>query len=160
MCFAPTRRSRGDAGETLVEILAAVVIMGITGVAVLTGLMLSVKASDIHRKGTTSSAYVRSFAEAIEDYVAAGHYQNCAGKDVYKVPAVMNRLTDLDSDTSFEVTQLAAKSVGPNGVAASGCASDTGVQQITLSVESKDGRAAEQLVVVLRKPCGFEVGSC
>jgi type II secretory pathway pseudopilin PulG len=139
-----------DRGETLVEVLAAVVILGIAGVAVMSGLMLSVKASDMHRKETTGGAYVRSYAEAIQQYVASGHYIGCAAANAYNVTAVTNQISDLP--TNFVPTQTAAKSVGPTG-AASGCSSDTGVQQVTLSVKSNDGRADETLTVVLRNPC-------
>lgn len=158
----PNRRDdvHSDRGETLVEVLAAVVILGIAGVAVMAGLTLSVKASDIHRKDTTSGAYVRSFAEAIEDYVAtpgADNYKPCAALNAYKVGAVTSRLTDLPA--SYVVTQGAARSVGPTGTDAA-CTSDTGVQQLTLTVGSPDGRGKETLTIVVRRPCDPSVAAC
>jgi type II secretory pathway pseudopilin PulG len=156
----PGRRTRwaDDRGETLVEVLVAVVILGIAGVAVMAGLTLSVKASDIHRKQTTGGAYVRSYAEAIQQYVASGHYINCAAANAYNVNAVTSQITDLPS--SFTPRQTAAKSVGTNGAAASGCSADTGIQQVTLSVKSNDDRADETLTVVLRKPCAPGQAAC
>ncbi len=146
-------------GETLVEVLVAVVILGIAGVAIMSGLMLSVKASDMHRKETTGGAYVRSYAEAIQRYVASGHYTSCAAANDYNVAAVTNQISDLPS--SFTPNQAAARSVGPNGVAASlPCSSDSGLQQVTLSVKSNDGRADETLTVVLRKPCAPNQAAC
>ena len=68
-----------DRGESLVEVLLSLTILGIAGVAIMAGLQLSVTASDIHRKQTTGSAYARSYAEAIQRYVAAGNYAACAG---------------------------------------------------------------------------------
>jgi prepilin-type N-terminal cleavage/methylation domain-containing protein len=149
-----------DRGETLVEVLVAVVILGIAGVAVIAGLQMSVQASDIHRKQTTGGAYVRSYAEAVQQYVASGHYIPCAGADAYNVGAVTNRISDLPS--SYTPRHTAARSVGTDGVAATGCtsATDTGVQQVTLRVTSNDNRADEKLTVVLRKPCAPGQAAC
>jgi type II secretory pathway pseudopilin PulG len=156
--MATSRALRDERGETLIEALVAIMILGIAGVAILAGLELSVKASDIHRKETTGGAYVRSYAEAIQQYVASGHYKGCAVPNEYNVAAVTNQISDLPS--SFTPTQTAAKSVGTNGVASSGCSSDTGIQQVTLTVKSNDGRADETLTVVLRKPCAPGQGAC
>jgi prepilin-type N-terminal cleavage/methylation domain-containing protein len=131
-----------DRGESLVEVLVAVAILGIAGVAVLGGLEMSVKASDVHRKETTGGAYVRSFAEAIERYVADHHYQACAGADAYKVSSVMSQLA---LPSGYIPTQDAARSVDATGTAASGCVTDTGIQQVTLQ---------------LRKPCDPSVTPC
>jgi type II secretory pathway pseudopilin PulG len=155
------RRTRAEAGETLVEVLVSVVILGLAGVAVMAGLGLSAKASDIHRKETTSGAYVRSYAEAIENYVAtlsSNNYKPCAVVNAYNVSAVT---ATLNLPSGYTATQDAAKSVGPNGVAAAGCSSDTGLQQLTLHVASPDsGVANETLVIIVRRPCDPSVAAC
>lgn len=148
-----------DRGETLVEVLAAVVILGIAGVAVMAGLGLAVKSSDIHRKQTTGGAYVKSFAEAIENYVGApgvANYKACAGTDFY------TGKVSLSLPAGYIATQGAARSVGADGVAAAGCsvATDTGVQRVALDVKSADGRVDESLVIVLRNPCDPSVSIC
>lgn len=147
--------SRGrydDRGETLVEVLAAVVILGIAGVAVMAGLMLSVKTSDIHRKETTGSAYVRNYAEAIQNYVAGGGYQDCASAS-YTPAAVSFQIPKDAAGQQYNAKVDSAVSVGTT-VAASSCTSpDPGVEQLRLSVKSPDGRANEQLVIIVRKPC-------
>lgn len=143
------RRSR-DRGETLVELLVAIAILGVAGVAVMAGLLLSVKASDIHRRETTGSAYVRNYAEAVQNYVAtsgASNYKPCAGANWYS-PAKVG----FTVPTGFTANQSAALSVSPTGVTSS-CASDTGVQMVTLSVASSDNLVSERLSVVIRKPC-------
>jgi type II secretory pathway pseudopilin PulG len=157
------RRARCETGETLVEVLVAVVILGLAGVALMAGLGLSAKASDLHRKETTSGAYVRSYAEAIANYVAtpgASNYKPCAPANWYNVSAVT---ATLNLPSGYAATQDAAKSVGTNGVAAAGCtlASDTGVQQLTLHVTSPNSSfASETLVIVVRKPCDPSVAAC
>ena len=150
-------RAGSDRGETLVEVLAAVVILGIAGVAIMGGLMLSVRASDMHRKETTGGAYVRSFAEAIQNWVAGGHYVGCAGANQY-TPKVAAQITDLPS--TYTLNQLAARSVSATGVAGAGCTSDTGIQQLELHVRSADGRADEKLTIVVRNPCGPSQAVC
>ena len=151
---------RSDRGETLVELLVAVVILGIAGVAIVAGLEMSVKTSDIHRKQTTGSAYARSYAEAIEDYVAsaAGHYVPCASGDSY-APATVGFAGALPS--GYTASHSAALRVPPGGGAAGPCSgNDTGVQQLEIAIASSDGRAAEELTVMLRKPCGPTMGIC
>ncbi|MFC7495969.1 MULTISPECIES: type IV pilus modification PilV family protein [unclassified Nocardioides] len=142
---------RSDSGETLVEVLAAVIILGIAGVAIVAGLQLSVQASDIHRKQTTGSAYARSYAEAIERWVAAdaGHYVECAGASAY-TPA----LVGFAVPSGYDADHAAAKRVAPDGGAAGPCSgNDTGVQRIDITVAAPDGRAVEELTVLLRKAC-------
>lgn len=151
---------RSDRGETLVELLVAVVILGIAGVAIVAGLEMSVKTSDIHRKQTTGSAYARSYAEAIEDYVAsaAGNYVPCASGSSY-APATVGFAGALPA--GYTASHSAALRVPPGGGVAGPCSgNDTGVQQIAITIASNDGRAAEELTVMLRKPCGPTMAIC
>ena len=149
----PVPRStwRSERGETLVEMLVAISILGLAGVAVMAGLMLSVKTSDIHRKQTTGGSYARSYAEAIEKYVASGNYKPCATAGAYS-PATVGFAADLPA--GYSATQTAAQRVAPNGGAATACSgNDTGVQQVDVTVRSDDNRATERLTVILRRPC-------
>lgn len=141
-----------ERGETLVEVLVALVILGIAAVAILAGLQLSVTTSDIHRKQTTGGAYARSYAEAIERYVAAGNYVKCAPAGTY-TPSVVG--FDLDLPPRFAGTQAAAQRVPPDGGPAGSCSvsNDTGVLQLDIAISSDDGRATERLTVLLRRPC-------
>lgn len=153
-------RLRDEQGETLVEVLVAVLILGVAGVAILAGLQLSITTSDIHRKQTTGGAYARSYAEAIERYVASatGHYVACAPADAYS-PATVG--FDSQLPVGFTGTQAAALRVAPDGGPAGSCSgNDTGVQQVTITVSSSDGRADEQLAVLLRKPCSASMAAC
>ena len=110
------------------------------------------KASDIHRKQTTSGAYVRSYAEAIENYVATGssNYKPCAAAGAYG-PATVGFSGELPAH--YTSTQAQAKRVRPDGLAEACSANDTGVQQVDVTISSDDGRAAERLTVLLRRPC-------
>jgi type II secretory pathway pseudopilin PulG len=148
-----------DRGESLVEILVAVLILGITAAAVMTGLLTSVKISDVHRKQATAGAYARDYAESISRYVTAGSYAACAGTAGqpsytsafatvtlpagYKTPVATYRYWD--------PTWTAGSATSP-WVSTCSVGSDTGLQQVTVQLESSDGRAMEQSVVVVRKP--------
>lgn len=147
-----------DRGESLVEILVALTILAIAGVAILAGLQLSVKTSDIHRKQTTGNAYSRDYAEAIQDYVAsaASHYVPCAGANAYS-PATVGFALPAGNTAS----QSAAQAVLPGGGVAATCGgNDTGVQQIAITVTSNDNRASETVTVLLRKPCDATMAVC
>src|SRR4051794_27134465 len=124
-------RRRSERGETLIEMLVAIVILGVAGVAILSGLQMTVMTSDLHRKQTSEGAYVRNLAEAVQDYVAtpgATNYKPCAAAGDYIVPSVVSQL---DLPASYAASQEAATNVG-----ATTCASDPGVQQVTLTVST------------------------
>src|SRR4051812_48078836 len=76
-----TRRTspRNERGETLIELLVAIAILGIAAVSILAALEMSVKSSDLGRKQADYGSYVRSLAEEIQNTVASGGYQTCGG---------------------------------------------------------------------------------
>jgi Tfp pilus assembly protein PilE len=68
-------RARDDAGETLVEIVLTVVIIGLTVTALISGLATVSSASQSHRDDVRSDAVVRNYAEATKAAV-----RTCTGK--------------------------------------------------------------------------------
>ena len=153
-----TLQPADDRGESLIEILVAVLILGITATAIMGGLLTSVKLSDVHRKQATAGADVRSYAESVTRAVAAGGYQPCAVTSAY-LP-----VTDMDPKT-VDFTPASGGTAAVVGVeywSDSGpatawswkpsCAVDLGLQRVTLQVRSADSRATEQTVVVVRLP--------
>jgi type II secretory pathway pseudopilin PulG len=67
-------RGTGEQGETLIELLVTVVIMGTSIIAILLGVATAVASSDTHRQEATGEGVVRSYAEA----VLAAPYVDCA----------------------------------------------------------------------------------
>src|SRR5690242_18594048 len=80
-----TPRLRSERGDTLVEILVAVIIMAIAVVAVTAGVAVSIRMSDIHRKQAQAGAFIRDFAEAVENAIQASPtaYVPCAAAGAY-----------------------------------------------------------------------------
>ncbi|QSR25791.1 prepilin-type cleavage/methylation domain-containing protein [Nocardioides aromaticivorans] len=139
---------RDERGETLIELVVAIAILGIGAVAVLAGLMLSVKASDQNRRQATGGAYVRSFAEAIQNNVDANGYRACgsaiAGYSAVTVP---------DLPAGYTATVTAVQSW--TGSAWGACTAN-GIQRVDLKVTSSGDakhKVDETLTVILRQPC-------
>jgi Tfp pilus assembly protein PilV len=140
--------ARDDRGESLLELLIAVAIMGVAVTAIIGGIGVSVMMSDIHRKQATAGTAVRDYGEAI----MAGGYVSCATTASYPAAA-----GSIPAGYAASVTSL---KYWTGTTWASSCAPDKGLQQLTLQVASGDGRASESLVVVVRKPCGLKDALC
>ena len=137
-----------DRGETLIELVIAIAILGIAGSAILTSMMISVRLSVLQRNDATGSAYVRSFAEAVQIDVDSNGYRTClnAVSGYEGVP-----VTNLPSGYVKSVTAVSSW----NGSAWGACTVD-GIQRLDLKVTTTgiNGLQAEEtLTVVLRKPC-------
>ena len=140
---------RSDRGETLVELVIAVAILGLAAVAILGGMMTSVRSSVMHRNDATGGAYVRSFAEAIQGSVdSSGGYKACA-----TAASAYASVTVPDLPAGYTKAVTAVRSW--NGSTWGPCTAD-GLQRLDLKVTT-DGaaplRAEETLTVVLRLPC-------
>ena len=57
-------RTTDDRGETLLEIVLTIIIIGITITALVSGLATASSAANSHRANVTSDAVMRNFAEA------------------------------------------------------------------------------------------------
>jgi type II secretory pathway pseudopilin PulG len=139
-----------DRGETLVELLVAVAILGVAGVAILAGLAMSIQGSDLHRKQATGGAYVRSFAEVIQTYVDVNGYQSCSA-----AASTYGSLTvpDLPTGYTAAVTGVQSWSGSGWGPCAAGA---NGIQRLDLRVTSTGDaarQAQETLTVIIRRPC-------
>ena len=143
---------RGERGETLIEILVALTIIGIAMVAIVGAMSTGIIVSDRHRKQAVAGAAVMGYAEAVKQAAKTSGYQpSCT-------PTY---------GSAFAVPSGYAKSIvsvvfwtGAAFQASCSAGSDIGVQRLTLQVRSSDGRASERLVVVVRKPCRSSDAAC
>lgn len=59
-------RERPDAGESLIEILISILLLGVSVAAVLAALANGSNMSAVHRSDTTADVVLRSYAEAVK----------------------------------------------------------------------------------------------
>jgi type II secretory pathway pseudopilin PulG len=145
---------RRERGESLLELVVAIALMGVAVVAVMSGLTTTVLMSDVQRKQATAASVIRNYAEALQRYVADGHYVACASASSYGVPGFA-------APAGFSATIVAGSVRYWTGALwLPLCLPDRGLQRLRISVASTDGRASESLEVVLRKPCRVEDPPC
>ena len=145
--------SADDRGESLIEVLMAVVIMGVAIAAVVGGLVASVLMSDVHRKQTTAGAAVHNYAEAIQNYVlngsdaANGNFAQCSSVATADTPTTVG----FTVPTGF--TASISAPLDWNGSAWVACGANQGLEQFTVQIASSDARAAQKLTIEVRRPC-------
>jgi type II secretory pathway pseudopilin PulG len=137
-----------DAGESLIELLVTVVILGIASAGIAGALFATGQASTMHRQMALAQNALRAWAEQL----GAGIYTDCAGTDSFADP---------DPALPTELTAAVSTVRYWSGTAfVSTCGTDTGIQRITLTVTAPNGLApavVRSMVVVLRKPCDSPV---
>ncbi|TDO35713.1 pilin/secretion family protein with methylation motif [Kribbella sp. VKM Ac-2527] len=144
-------RVRSERGESLLEVLIAVAIMGVAVVGIMAGLTSSVLISGFHKQQATAGTAVRDYAEALQNYVADGHYAECAA--TYDVPFA--------EPAGYQKSVVAGSVQYWNGSAwQASCGTDKGLQRLTLQVRSDDNRVTEKIDLVVRKPCRLEDPLC
>jgi type II secretory pathway pseudopilin PulG len=148
------RTGLDDRGETLLELMIAVAIMGIVVVAVVGGIATSILVSDIHRKQATAGAYVRNYAETVVAYVAAGTPASkanfLAGSSPDYSPATVGFTAPVGGFVASVSSVWCWDDASKKFI--SSCAAASAVQQVTLNVASSDSRASETRLVIVRKP--------
>jgi type II secretory pathway pseudopilin PulG len=138
----------GEEGETLVEIMAAVILMGTAVVAIMSGLYTAVVSSDLHRRQTRAASEVTNVVEALNraDYVpCTSGVPNYAAA----LPALPSGYTLLP----LVVEPLAsASATDPSWQTACPGEGDQGAQRITVVVSQGTGEreVQERLVYVKR----------
>jgi len=156
-----TNRSSGDRGETLLELVIALVILGIAVVAIVGGLASSVLISDVHRRQAQTGVIARDYAEALQAAITAdqANYVACAGPASYAPSAAAVAATGFTVPSGYTATASVRYWDGSTfGSCPAG--GDSGLQRVTLTVSSDDGRARQSLVVLVRKPCRSTDAAC
>ena len=145
-------RRRGEAGETLVEILVSTTLMGIIAIGIIGSIATVLISTDIDRKVSQAETVLRSYVAAIQDAT----YVDCGGTSAYSSVSVPNMPTRFTA-TVKQVQYW--KGDGPTVVPASNaavtfdgsCTTDEGLQSIDLRVESADKRAIETVTIYKRR---------
>ena len=168
-----TRRCPTDLGETLLELLISVVLLGIATTAILGSMSSSIDASAIHEKQSTAGSILDNFAEYLQNEAVAPYVKCPSAPSTYNgyKNAFLVLLADSSSKVyepkyvqggspkytlSVIVTPGLMQSVGDDpGVRYNGdCATaeTSGLQQLTLVVTSTDSKVDEKTIIVKRSP--------
>lgn len=130
----------GDSGATLIELMFAIAILATAFVTFIGGMFSFTYASASHAQQARGAAYIRQYAEAI----AGVTYTPCASTYAatgFAVPA------------GWHATPAPAVAYWSGGTFSATCGlPDTGLQRITLTLGSDDGRDTETLDIVKRAP--------
>jgi type II secretory pathway pseudopilin PulG len=149
-----TRTARdAERGETLVEVMMTVVVVGVAFVAVLGAIWTAIRVSDYHRKTSTADVLLRNFAEQMKQATGPYQYKPCAtltGADAYPAYPVSV------AHYAASITQI-EYFTGVNGSGVpqwSGtCSTDRGAQRLKLKVTGptdSDVTGTETVTIVKR----------
>jgi type II secretory pathway pseudopilin PulG len=134
-----------DTGESLVELLVTIVVLGIVTAGIAGALLATGKASSMHRQQVLAQNQLRAWAEQI----SAANYVPCASVGSFAGPSPA-----LPGD--FTATVTAVQYWNGTSSFAGTCGTDTGIQRVTLQITAQTGLTAplvRRLAIVVRKPC-------
>jgi len=151
-------------GDTLIEILIAVVLLSFAVIAVVDSLTTTVVSASSHRTQTRLTTLLKTFAEQVTSRVQVGTgYIVCGSAAAYNAafgpspgdgteipPPGYNGYAETVASVSYWVTGTAYRA----GSYAPTCSTDTGLQVLTLSVAApaSAGGASDTITVIVRNP--------
>ena len=144
MSRAGVARSRGvirDAGESLVELLVSITIMGIAVTAIIGAVGLAASSSSTHENLAQAQRLLRNWAEQLT-------YSTACPAAVNSFSAPAGYVTNTASVAYWNPTSRTFSS--------GGCTGTTGMYRVTLSITATGGQGAgipQTLDVTMRRPC-------
>jgi type II secretory pathway pseudopilin PulG len=140
---------RQDAGESLVEVMMSVAILGIAFVAILGGMVTSILGTETHHQQSVATTVLLATSEALKDPDNA--YVACAGLSTYS-----SALSSVTVPTGWASPKVTSVSYW-DGVAFQSTCFDTSalgrllrLQRLTVEVRSPNDSSVETLEVVKR----------
>lgn len=148
MTSAVPTRAHGERGDTLVEVLMAVAILGIAFTGILAGLATAARLSGTHRGLANADVVLVSAADAVK----ATGYVACPGNPTSAYLTAAQGVTKPANWLNSAIAIPVPIQYWNNGAFQSTCpATDQALQLITIKVTAPNG-AAEQVDVVKRAP--------
>lgn len=146
------RHARHDRGESLIEILVSVALLGIAAAAIMGAVVTASRTSSLHRHQAQSQNLLRNWAEAVSLVPNNAAYQPCATPVPPAVPAGFPAPTSAVkwwNGTAFVPLPSPCVAANNNGVT---------LYRLTITAPGDIGTAAlsQSLDVIVRKPCGVE----
>jgi prepilin-type N-terminal cleavage/methylation domain-containing protein len=151
----PPTLSRED-GFSLAELLITIVLVSVTFVAILTGLMTTIRVSASHRTQATTDAVVRSAAEWVKDISHNPYRTTCNGPAMYSLAGLAMPTGYSATITKVEYWDgIAPADTGTYDLSShiqTTCqgGSDKGLQRITIVATAANGQATETVQVMKR----------
>ena len=139
-----------DEGTSLIEVLVAVVILGIAVPGLLSGLAAAALTSGIHRGQADAHVAIVSAAESLRDDARNPYSCTLTTYDVLRGVVLPDGWSA--GDVQLDTTTAQSGSWGDGAFRTAACGPATDLQRLTLTATSPDGRATEQLTVFKRRP--------
>jgi Tfp pilus assembly protein PilV len=139
-----TAPRRDERGETLIELLVSVLILGTAFIAILAGVGVAIASSDGHRQEATAEGVLRNYAERVQDSRDVP-YADCAGVSSYAT------VPGFSSPAGWTVSVTQVSYLETDNTFGGTCPSpDRGAQQLTLRAVSPhpDNGATETITIV------------
>lgn len=134
----PERRSKREAGETLVEVMMTVAIVSIAMVSIISGLGAAIRFSGTHRSSANAGVALVAAAEAVKTW--PGGSATCATLTTATYSSALTAVTNLPQGWSTSNLSITAASCAFNGAS----------PRITVVATSPDGQSVESVEVVRR----------
>ena len=160
--MAPIRELRGEVGFSLPELLVTIVIVGITFVAILSGLRTTIAVSASHRTQATTDSVARSAAEWVKDNTQTPYRTTCGGPAMYQdklhnmpgppqYTATIQTIQYWDGASAPATGTYTLSPTSPSHILQACSGSDKGLQWITIKASSPDGQTSETVQVIKRQ---------
>jgi hypothetical protein len=154
-----SRSSRGEAGETLAELLVTISILGLAVVVLVGALGTAITASTSHRALSTADTLARSIAETLKnpDPSASDAYVSCAREADYQIPSSIDTtgytptLTITYWKRGASAARQQSEPKAPSDFVESCPTRDQGLQLIKIAVTSKTSKAESATVSILKR---------
>lgn len=140
-------RARREAGETLIELLVSMVIVGIMGAAVLGAVMMAVDVSMMHKNEVQVQQVLRSWAEKVTNTDDAS-FSAC------RTASCLEALAPSGSGLSVSASQIECWTAA--GFDSATCDGSESLRRVKLTVSASGGSlpgTSQFLQVVQRRPC-------
>lgn len=142
-----TKRST-DAGETLLEVVLAVLFIGLVVVTLVGGLGTAASLSESHRDVTSAEVELKAGAEALK----AATYVPAATTATYAL-AVSSAPTSSGFKREVTAVKCIATTTSTFDLSSAGsCSSSSVLQSITVAVTSAADGVSESITIIKRKP--------
>lgn len=139
-------RSRtSERGESLIELLVSIVILGIGVTALLTGMGAAAVTSGYHTNQAQQVETIRNYVDAVQSapYVSCATSYEPSG---YDAPPL--------KPAGYTMSAKVEKYASGSGFSASCPTPDQGAQQVLVTIVPPDSRVrTEQFTILKRKPC-------